>query len=479
MPAAAMAGGFALTIGACGGSNDETTATSGEGSADQAPITIELTDLQLFHPYSTKRYMKGLAEDGRVFKDTRVGAYGVGVLAVATNQTAELLEPSDFRGRLRYHLADGRVVGCDYEGEKKDGTLFHYSEDRDTNGDPTWVDESEDTEESVWRPGERIRVVARQNCGPAWLPDVGVTSISVAISVTAHVAADGPERRSEELRVTLPPEAMTLRTIELPGGRSGYLSGDVVMTAGGDKDRLGLAQYDLRADAVPAGEPLPSNIPTLSGTVDGFDYRFEDPRIRSWGEAGLPKGHRQLSTTLVISRADTATEEIVAFRGLQAELDAVETQVAGTDDTDPDWNTLQRTRRQLQSQYRSALGREQRRLQRALGCDQIKVVTNRATSRFGGDQARALKRRCGEAAAEDEVRIPLTYDLQRYEYPVFVKWCVQEADCVGDCTCSRTARSIASSAFLGAAPEPVVRSAAAAEANGAAGAGAPPAEDAQ
>ncbi len=192
----------------CGGLGGDGSSSSGE--AGEAPaLAIELIDLQLFHPYSETRSMRGLAGDGRVFEDTEAASFGVGVLAVATNQTAELLEPSDFRGRLRFHLSDGRVVGCDYEGEKKGDVLFHYSETIPVGPGGSWVDESDDVEEAVWRPGEKIRVVARQNCGPAYLPDVGVESVSVAISVTAHVAADGPERSSEELQITLPSDALT------------------------------------------------------------------------------------------------------------------------------------------------------------------------------------------------------------------------------------------------------------------------------
>ncbi len=218
-------------------------------------------------------------------------------------------------------------------------------------------------------------------------------------------------------------------------------------------ERLGLAEFGLRADSVSSAGELPDVSPELSGSIDGLDYRIE-VGIESWAEAGLVKGTRWVEANLVLSHTSTANEDILAFRSLTRELSALEHAVGMMDESDPTLSERQRELRQLQGRYRSALSRETRRVQRALSCDRIELITNKDTHRTNHDYS-WLREQCGQAAVTPELRVPIGYQIERYEYPTALQWCVKEADCVGECVCYVRRRPIASKALMAPAPEPV------------------------
>jgi hypothetical protein len=434
-----------ILILGCTGTGSEEQSTNPTSAPQPAAITLEFIDVQLFHPYSETRYIRTLANDEKVVAESRTSSYGIGLLAEATNNTTELLTPANLRGRLRYHLADGRIVGCDFEGEKSSSKLLYFSETPTKRS--SWTDERNYPEESAWRPGEPIRMVSRQNCGPAYLSDVGVEKITIEAKMTGNAAADGPEKSSDTITITLPGEAMTLRRITLDDGSEAHLSGDIV-TFDGERgpERIGLAKLMLRVDTVKVPGPLPDTVPPFTGSIDGVDFKVEKIKIVDWVDAELAKGNRKVQVTVELTQRDTDTEAINSFRKLSAELAQLETELTGMAEDDPERSARQREFNTLNRQHGVGFWKEKQRIQTALPCNKLKLVTNKLTR--SPKEALTMRDQCNLLAKQKENSITLEYEITRYELPVALNWCVKTAECQDDCVCTLNYHPIASSPLM-------------------------------
>jgi hypothetical protein len=161
-------------------------------------IAVAIKDFQLFHPYSPERAMPNVRDNGTWSTRESTQAYGLGVIVEATNDTGEVLHGVWLEGTLRFVNGD-REVSCrfspDSVGEYFNTTYtLHYNDvpadaktDPFTGEKPTaWRNESGSTTESVWRPGERIRLISRKNeCDSLLLADMPPSQVKGRLIVRA------------------------------------------------------------------------------------------------------------------------------------------------------------------------------------------------------------------------------------------------------------------------------------------------------
>ena len=219
--AAALSAAFPLGCGNKGGTEGTAPAGSGSAAASGAPagsaapatgatvaqpvqvlpkgIGVEIKDLQFFHPYSTERSMPNVRDNGAFSTRDATSAYGLGVIVEVTNGTGEVLTSPWFEGSLQFINGD-HVVECKFNPDNLGdyySTVYSLSFNEvaaDAKTDPftgekptAWRNENSSTNESVWRPGERVRLMARRNeCESAVLADMPPAQIHGKITVRAN-----------------------------------------------------------------------------------------------------------------------------------------------------------------------------------------------------------------------------------------------------------------------------------------------------
>ena len=118
--------------------------------------------------------------------------YGFGMVVEATNHTGQLLQGARFEGELRF-VGTKQTIRCKLEADTLSGggylasktTFLSYDPPLDDakpslTGKPksSWKSEADSLAESSWRPGERIRMIARERyCASLTLNDMGITKI--------------------------------------------------------------------------------------------------------------------------------------------------------------------------------------------------------------------------------------------------------------------------------------------------------------
>ncbi|MDI3282604.1 hypothetical protein [Polyangium sp. 15x6] len=162
-------------------------------------IQVSIKDLQLFHPYSSERAMPSVRDNGSFSTRDQNSAYGLGIIIEATNDTGEVLSDAWFEGSLRFVNGD-REVECKFSPDSVGDlynttyTLHFNNVPDDAKADPftgekpsAWRNESSSTNESVWRPGEKIRLVSRKNeCESIVIADMPPSQIRGRIVVKAN-----------------------------------------------------------------------------------------------------------------------------------------------------------------------------------------------------------------------------------------------------------------------------------------------------
>ncbi|MRG95396.1 hypothetical protein [Polyangium spumosum] len=193
--AAAPAGSGAAPSGESGGGAVAQPTTP----PSTGTIQVSVKDLQLFHPFSSERAMPNVRDNGTYSTRDQNSAYGVGVIVEATNDTGEVLSDAWLEGNVRFLNGDREVeckFGPDSVGDYYNTTYtLHFNNvpegakaDPFTGEKPTaWKNESSSTNERVWRPGERIRFVARKNeCESVVLADMPPSQIRGRVLVKAN-----------------------------------------------------------------------------------------------------------------------------------------------------------------------------------------------------------------------------------------------------------------------------------------------------
>jgi hypothetical protein len=385
----------------------------------QAPVSLELIDVQLFHPYSSRRYLRSISDNENVVGKSKTSKFGVGIIAEATNKSGGLLAAKDLRGRIRFHLVDGRTVGCDFQADRRSKKLFYLSA-TPTSGSE-WTDERSYPEESAWRPDETIRLAVRQDCGPPYLVDVGISKISVEATMNAKVAADGPERNSDTVSLEIPADAVTLRWVTLRDGSEAHLSGDIVIrnTEKGP-ERVGLAKLGERVNNVKVAGPLPDAVPPFNRGIDGIDIRIAQIEVVPWGDAMLSKGDKAVRVFVNLAQTKTATSAISEYRSLSQQIARLAATLNAGDDSDPGNGALRQELNQLKRRQGQAERVERQRIQRAIPCDKLKLVTNKAT--HSHPKAWTMRDQCAVVATESEGTVRFDFEVSRYEIPVALSW---------------------------------------------------------
>lgn len=143
--------------------------------------------------------MPSVRDNGSFSTRDQNSAYGLGIIIEATNDTGEVLSDAWFEGSLRFVNGD-REVECKFSPDSVGDlynttyTLHFNNVPDDAKADPftgekpsAWRNESSSTNESVWRPGEKIRLMSRKNeCESVVLADMPPSQIRGRIVVKAN-----------------------------------------------------------------------------------------------------------------------------------------------------------------------------------------------------------------------------------------------------------------------------------------------------
>jgi len=190
-----------------------------EGAPQTKGIQVTIKDFQLFHPYSPERAMPSVRDNGSFSTRESSPAYGLGIIVEAENTTGEVLHGVWFEGSLRFINGD-HEVSCKFSPDSVGdyyNTSFslHYNTvpadakaDPNTGEKPTaWRNENSSLTESVWRPGEKIRLFSRKNeCDSLVLADMPPSQIKGRLLVRANrrfIKTVGSEFDSSEFELAL------------------------------------------------------------------------------------------------------------------------------------------------------------------------------------------------------------------------------------------------------------------------------------
>ena len=176
-------------------SKDDAAGKPANESDIASGIKVDIKDFQLFHPFSKKRSLLASNEDDDYSTRKLSEHYGVGVVLEATNNTGRLLRNAWFDGELRFVSAKG-TVSCQFEVKRlgsgywtpKTNFLSYAPQLNDKPGrkKSDWRNEATSINESPWRPGERIRMLARKSyCATAALADESLERIEGELTVKA------------------------------------------------------------------------------------------------------------------------------------------------------------------------------------------------------------------------------------------------------------------------------------------------------
>jgi hypothetical protein len=195
---AAPATANAATATATAGAAASPLSGGAEAAAAGKGIQVAIKDLQLFHPYSAKRTMQPIRDDGNFSTRDSKPYYGLGILLEVTNDTGQILNNASFEGALRFVSGSGESV-CYFDADNIApgyGFALFLSYAPKPPGkevvDPflgpqsNWKDEDGSMAESVWRPGERIRMAARADCESLLLADIGATELKGSLTIKSY-----------------------------------------------------------------------------------------------------------------------------------------------------------------------------------------------------------------------------------------------------------------------------------------------------
>jgi len=373
-------------------------------------ITVKVQDYQVFHPFSRTRALLEHASPVTTNKRTRKGltkakdSFGTGLVVDATNASPHLLSAPDLLGEFVMEGVHG-TVRCELDPKRtRRGQGTNHLSFDPTSKNP-WRDESKQTYEKIWRPGEIIRLRVREDCGNFFVYDTDLQSVTTTFRVEARSmlspgnpdlsfplnSPDAPLVRSERTVLSLPPSSLMLQKVKLAEGWA-YAAGDVIITWDGARVvRNTLGGLGLRADTLTRAD-LPESMEEASTSFDELLFRATTATLLHWSDAkNISKGQRRLEIEAEL-RLDT---EAIKSR-LSKDIDAASPQA--------------------EAAVAKGLAAETARLLALLPCNRISLVTTKRVVGLSntGEAAGA----CAALSADGPAALRLRYRLGRYEVPV-------------------------------------------------------------
>ena len=374
-------------------------------------ITLKVQDYQVFHPFSRtrallehgspaagnkKRARKGLAKA----KDS----FGAGLVVDATNTSPHLLSAPDLLGEFVMKGTHG-TVSCELDPKRtrRGQGSNHLSHDPTSNN--PWRDESKQTYEKVWRPGETIRLRVREDCGNFFAYDTQLIEITTSFKVEAHAklspgnadltfplsSPNAPLVRSETMTLTLPPSSVVLQQVQIQD-EPAYAAGDVVITWDGNRVvRSTLGNMGVRADTLTRSD-LPAQLQDAVGAFNELSFQATAVSLTHWTDGeNISKGQRLLEVEATLS-LDAAAIEARLTKSVNAEAPNAQAAIS------------------------KGVAAETARLLKLLPCARIALVTTkREIGPSNGGEATGA---CAGLSVDAPAQMRLRYRLGRYEVPI-------------------------------------------------------------
>ncbi|RLB52511.1 MAG: hypothetical protein DRI90_22050 [Deltaproteobacteria bacterium] len=254
-------------------------------------IIVKIADFQLFHPYSEDRAIQSVRDDGSVSTRSSTSSYGFGMVVEATNNTGQLLQGAWFEGELRF-VGPKQTIRCKLKADSLAGrgflarktTFLSYDPPLDDakpslTGKPKspWTSEVDSLSEASWRPGERIRMMARERyCVPITVNDMGITTIEGEITVKALPKfADRFERQFDGDDYDLYLVGNTVRITNPKSSRIRSVAAHRDLVKNRDRGVYAIEMAGAPAEGKNAGQPVKLSYVALNRAID------------TWGKAGL------------------------------------------------------------------------------------------------------------------------------------------------------------------------------------------------
>ncbi len=372
-------------------------------------IEIKVQDYQVFHPFSRTRALLN-ANSPTVGKKKKRGlaktkdSFGAGLVVDATNTSPHLLSAPDLLGEFVIKGKHG-TVRCELDPKRnqqgRGGNHLSY----DPRSKNEWRDESKQTYEKVWRPGETIRLRVREDCGNFFVYDTELESITTSFKVEARSMLhpgnpeltfplndpDAPLVRSETMSLALPPASLILQKVQI-GEEWAHAAGDVVLRWDGARMiRDSLGNLGERADTLTRSD-LPAAMEPSKGGFDELQFKTTSTKLIHWTDnEQIGKGRRML---------DVETQITLNTDALKTRLEK------GLDTSTP----------QAQTAVTRGINSETARLKALVPCNRILLVTTkRDVMPSNGAEATGA---CSQISGDTAASLRLRYNLGRYEVPV-------------------------------------------------------------
>jgi len=371
-------------------------------------ITLKVQDYQVFHPFSKTRALhnpaKVISTKAKKGMVKAKDSFGAGLVVDATNNSPHLLRAPDLIGEFVMKGAHG-TVRCELDPRRyKNGRGDNHLSYDPTSKVP-WRDESKQTYEKPWRPGETIRMSVREDCGNFFVYDTELQEIATSFKVVARSMLhpsnpettfplndpDAPLVRSDTITLDLPPDALVLQKVQL-GEEWAFAAGDVVLRWDGSRIlRQTLGGLGHRADTLSRTD-LPSDFTEEAGSFQELGFTVTEISMRHWTDAEKTrKGRRDLSVGLTIGLDSAA----LATR-IQGKMDGTNPKAAAA--------------------IKKGISTETKRLTSLVPCNRISLVTTKREL-HPSNGTEAIKA-CAQLSADADAELQLQYSLDRYEIPV-------------------------------------------------------------
>lgn len=422
-------------------------------------LSIEVLDMQLFHPHTPRRELMDPRDLTRRTSE-RGSGFGLGVLLSVQNDSAYVLGApriiSNLAVRGAHGLATCRLVPRrrSYWGRTRNPMTILSPQVSERT---PWADETRNSTESLWRPGETLRIRGVLECGPIQVHDIEPERLSGHFTLAARAPFVPHEvncDRDQEIcdddivgsidAIDVPARAFGLQAATLPTGESGYAAGDIFIHAvDGRPKRETFADLETSLFESETAD-LPAS-PVLSPvTIGEWSLTLNSVTMGHWTDVeDVDKGKRlvTVTATVAIDSANIGAQMALAVSAAETELAAAESalRVAGLamDQSEPGSQamaTLMATEREAQARVRSAssaasraqstyqrtLGSARSNLVRLLSCDRVQLVSTKGTQR--ADNARDAGSTCRTLSDADSVSVVWAFSVDRYETPVGITY---------------------------------------------------------
>ncbi|MFT5354629.1 MAG: hypothetical protein ACI9KE_001836 [Polyangiales bacterium] len=422
-------------------------------------LSIEVLDMQLFHPNTPHRELMDPRDLTRRTSE-RGNGFGLGVLLSVQNDSEYVLGAPRIISNLAVRGAHGEATcrlvqrSRSYWGRTRNPMTILSPQVSERT---PWADETRNSTESLWRPGETLRIRGVLECGPVQVLDIEPQGLSGHFTLAARAPFVPHEvvcDRDQEIcdddivgsidALDVPARAFGLQAATLPTGESGYAAGDIFIHAVDGRPKretfsdLETSLFESETADLPASPVL------TPVTIGEWSMNLTGVTMSHWTDAeGVDKGKRLVSVTatLAIDAANIGAQLALTLRAAETELAAAESALRvarlAIEQSEPGSQamaTLMSTEREVQARVRSsssAASRAQSTYQRTLGsarsslvrllsCDRVQLVSTKGTQR--ADNARDAGVTCRTLSDADSVTVVWTFSVDRYETPVGITY---------------------------------------------------------